>query len=105
MVRMLKMTRTSHAPADLVSYLWNSLAATIPRCLEYGDRSEHYFETANTVFRSVDSEIQVQLDLDAYASTWCSLLLRHTHTEVSLEANSQYRADENSLLVVSRLIT
>lgn len=73
--------KTSSAPRDLVLYLWESFVSVIPHCLDFSISTEHFFDTANAVFRTVDSQDQPQLDLDAYMETWCNLLLTHTHTE------------------------
>ena len=81
----LSSKRTSSAPRQLVSYLWESFLSVIPRSLVFGSNSEHFFDTVNIVFRTIDSEGQTKMDLDAYSQSWCKLLLEHTHAEVCLK--------------------
>ena len=74
-------SKTSGAPRDLVLYLWENFVSVIPHCLDKGTSTEHFFDTANAIFRTVHSEDQPNLDLAGYSQSWCKLLLTHTHTE------------------------
>ena len=73
--------RSSNAPHELVCFVWKQLAAAIPQSLNYASHSQQFFEIANLVFRSLDHTTQQSSDLELNVSSWCNLLLGHSHRE------------------------
>ncbi|KAJ5088051.1 hypothetical protein N7456_011667 [Penicillium angulare] len=71
----------SPARIDMLATIWNSLAQSMPDCLQYSTHSAEFFKVAIWVFRFVAEKSPRDIIFSRYLKEWSDIMLRHKTEE------------------------
>ncbi|KAJ5286999.1 hypothetical protein N7478_002685 [Penicillium angulare] len=66
---------------DMLATIWNSLAQSMPDCLQYSTRSAEFFKVAIWIFRFVAEKSPRDIIFSRYLKEWSEIMLRHKTEE------------------------